>query len=114
MDESDRENLADMLRYARDAVRLLGPASEDEFLADDGKVHAICRFVQIVGEAAGRIPVSHQLQFPDIPWKDVIGMRHRLVHGYREVRYPIVFKTVQNDLPNLIASLERLLAEPDR
>jgi uncharacterized protein with HEPN domain len=114
MDEADRENLADMLRYARDAVRLLGPASEHEFLADTAKLHAICRFVQIVGEAASRIPVSHQLLFPEIPWKDVIGMRHRLVHGYREVRYPVVFKTVQNDLPNLIASLERLLAEPDR
>jgi uncharacterized protein with HEPN domain len=114
MDELDRESLDDMLRYATEAVRLLGPASEHEFLADVARLHAVCRFVQIVGEAAGCIPVSHQLQFPDIPWKDVIGMRHRLVHGYREVRYPVVFKTVQNDLPNLIASLERLLAEPDR
>src|SRR5687768_4423657 len=114
MDESDRENLTDMFRCAKDALRLVGSASEDEFLADEQKVHAVCRVVQIVGEAASRVPASHQALFPGIPWKDVVGMRHRLVHGYREVRNEVIFKTVHDDPPPLIASLETALAGNSR
>ena len=90
------------------------PLTFSEF--EDGRLHqlAILKAVEIIGEAASRISEETKAKHPGIPWSEIIGMRNRLVHGYFAVRLDRVWRTVQEDLPPLIAQLEALVPpEPE-
>lgn len=78
-------------------------------LLQDGLV----RQLTIIGEAAGRVSASVQQAHPEIPWSEIIGMRHRLVHDYFRIDLVTVWETVQHDLPMLKPQIERLIAELD-
>ena len=67
---------------------------------------ALVKEIEIVGEAAARVSEAAREHLPDIPWDELIGMRNRLVHAYFDVNLDIVWQTVQDDLPRLIALLE--------
>ncbi len=105
----DETLLLDMLIAARRASKYAEGVSRGDFEADlllqDGVVHQI----QIVGEAAGRVTEELKDAHPEIPWRRVIGMRHWLVHGYRNLDLDRVWDTAQNWLPPLIAALQPLV-----
>lgn len=65
----------------------------------------------IIGEAARRISSEFQEEHPEIPWPEIIGMRHRLVHGYDKIRWDRVWDTVVNDFPKLRIAIEPLIPE---
>jgi len=99
-----------MLDYSREAVGLLRDHKRADLDSERTLGLAILRCVEIVGEAASRVPVDIQQRYPNIPWPQIIGMRNRLVHGYDIVDYDIVWSTVTQDLPPLIAQLETILS----
>jgi len=101
--------LRHMLAYAREAVELMRNRRRADLDIDRALGLAILRCVEIVGEAAGRIPVTTRRRYPKIPWSQIISMRDRLIHGYDIVDYDIVWSTVAQDLPPLIAELEGIL-----
>ena len=70
---------------------------------------ALVQLIEIVGEAGSRVPEDVRQANPELPWKQAIGMRHRLIHGYEFVDYEVIFDTVQDSLPPLIVQLEKLL-----
>jgi uncharacterized protein with HEPN domain len=67
------------------------------------------RQLEIMGEAARRLSEETRLEIPEIPWRQIISMRNRLIHGYDDVDLVIVWETIQNDLPPLIAQLEKVV-----
>ncbi len=67
---------------------------------------ALVRLLEIVGEAANRVPVDQRAQIPEIPWPEIVGLRNRLIHGYDEVDFDILWQIVGHDLPRLIEILE--------
>ena len=73
---------------------------------------ALVKEIEIVGEAAARVSEATREHLTDIPWDELIGMRNRLVHAYFDVNLDIVWQTVQEDLPKLIALLD-LIEPPD-
>ena len=83
----------------------------DTFAANDEKVYAIMQALEIIGEAAKKVPRSAQARYPDVPWRDVAGMRDKLIHSYFNVNLRRVWRTVREDLPSLQAVLERMLAD---
>lgn len=111
IDEVDLDLIRDMLRYSEVAIRLLGSADASEFSRDERINFAVRHALQIVGEAASRVSRQGRAEFPGIPWKKVVGMRHHLVHAYRQVRAEIVVRTVTEDLPGLVATLQRSLKD---
>ncbi len=113
MDEVDLEFIRDMLRYSEVAVRLLGSAGAAELARDERTYLAVWHALQIVGEAAGRVSKAAQAELRNVPWSRIVGMRHHLVHGYRQVRTEILSRTVREDLPELIATLRRSLKDED-
>ena len=70
---------------------------------------ALTRAVEVIGEAADRIPGEIQADHPEIAWAEIIGMRNRLIHGYDDVDADFLWSVVQDDLPKLIGQLKRLL-----
>ena len=98
-----------MLVADRDAVAFAERLSYAEFTRDRRSQLAILKAVEIVGEAAARLSLETREAHPDIPWREVTGMRNRLVHAYFDIDLQLVWGTVQSDLPELIAQLEPLV-----
>jgi len=73
----------------------------DEFLADDRTQSAVIRKFEIVGEATKKIPLSMREKYPDIPWREMAGMRDRLIHTYFDVDRLLLWRTVVNRVPEL-------------
>jgi uncharacterized protein with HEPN domain len=71
----------------------------------------LTRLVEIIGEAGARVSNAGRARYADIPWRVIIGMRNRLIHGYDVVDLNMLRDTVTDDLPPLIAQLEAALAE---
>jgi uncharacterized protein with HEPN domain len=65
--------------------------------------------IEIIGEAAFQTSESTRAQVPEIPWEDIVGMRHRLVHAYFDINLDVLWKTVQGDMVPLISRLEQVL-----
>jgi len=83
----------------------------EEFAKDTKTVDAVVRNLEIIGEAAKHIPKSVKERSPDIDWKAIAGMRNILAHEYFGVRMGIIWKTIQERLPELGHRIEEILAE---
>ena len=97
----------------RDAIGFARGRKRGDLDADRMFALALVKCIEIVGEAASGVSKEFQLKHSSIPWTEVIGMRHRLVHGYFAVDMDRVWDTVTIDLPPLITELERMLSSPD-
>ena len=103
---SDDKYLADMVQYARDACEIAARVDAEGFQRDRAIQLALAHLVQIIGEAASRTDESTRTLLPSVPWPQIIGMRHRLVHDYGNISYAVIWEVVERDLPPLIAALE--------
>lgn len=77
----------------------------ETFLADDKTIDAVVRNLEIIGEAARRMPAEFVTAHPDIPWQQIAGLRNRIVHEYFGLDLEIVWQIVGRDLPQLRARL---------
>ncbi len=103
--------LRDMLDYARRAATAVGNRTRSDLDTDVVLAGALERFVEVIGEAAGRLTEATRKVSPEIPWHEMISMRNRLVHGYFSVDLDILWTVVTDDLPVLIARLERIVSD---
>lgn len=71
----------------------------------------IIREFQILGEAAGKISNQIQESFPDLPWKQLVGMRNRLIHAYFDVDKEIIWVTIKNNLPDFCKQLKIVISQ---
>lgn len=85
--------------------------TEESFAADERTVDAVIRNFQVIGEAARHVPQDVQTRYQEIPWSLMQGMRHVLVHDYDAVKLEVVWRTIQEKLPPLIAPLQNVLKE---
>jgi uncharacterized protein with HEPN domain len=105
----DEALLLDMLLSARKALRFTRGVDWAKFEADELIQNAVMHVIQIVGEAATKISDQFKTAHPEIPWKAISGMRHRLVHDYTRIDVPTVWRVVQVHLPPMIAQIEPLI-----
>lgn len=109
----DAAYLLDMQLAAADALRFAAGLDQAGFEASDLHQSAILRKLEIIGEAAGQVSGEFRAAHPEIPWSAMIGMRNRLIHGYRMVQLDIVWRVVCHDLPSLIDALGPLIPAED-
>ena len=109
----DEAYLLDILIAARQAIEFVEGLTWEEFVASDLHQSAVVRALEIIGEAASRVSQDMRDAYPELPWPQMIGMRHRLIHEYFRVDLATVWDTVRNDLPPLIDQLEPLIPPED-
>lgn len=80
----------------------------EEFKKNDLVASAVVRKFEIIGEAAKNIPGSLLKKYPQIPWKEMAGMRDRLIHFYFGVKYDLVWNTIQQIIPSIKPALEKM------
>jgi len=106
----DTVTLRHMLDHIEEAVSLARPRARAELETDRMFFLALLKLVEIVGDAATRVSDGLQAAHPEIPWREVIGTRNRLVHGYDAVDLDILWEIVSTDFPPLASQIRSILA----
>lgn len=102
-------SLRHMLDHAREAVSMVRGKRRADLDTDRKLNLALVRLLEIIGEAAGRISKEDRDRYSNIPWAEIVGLRNRLIHGYDQVDFDILWQIVTTDLPPLIKNLENSL-----
>jgi uncharacterized protein with HEPN domain len=106
-----RVTLRQMLDHAEKAVAVGGGRSRADLDADEIRALAVLRLLEVLGEAANRVPASVQQAHADLPWREMVSLRNFLIHAYDRIDLEVVVQTLNRDLPPLIAWLRAILAE---
>lgn len=113
MVKSEWIRLQHMLEAAQEAVTFVQARTRDDLDHDRVLSLALVKLIETIGEAATSITPAMRERLPQIPWAEIIGMRHRLVHGYYEIDLNIVWEVISHDLPPPINHLNNILADQD-
>ena len=103
--------LRHMLEHAQTAVELSSGKDRSSLDAEPTLKYSLLHLVCILGEAANRVSATGRSKYSQFPWRDLVGMRNMVIHGYDIVDLDILWKTVEIDLPALIQTLQRVLGE---
>lgn len=107
--DRDVPHLVDIVRSARIVQSYLDGITQSAFIRNVQLQDSVIRRLEIIGEAAGRVSSSFRRTHPAIPWSRMIGMRNRVIHVYDAVDLDIVWLTVHQRIPELLALLEPLV-----
>ena len=108
MPKDDSIYVGHMLDMARKALSLIQGKDRAYYDRDETLRLALAYLLQIIGEAARRVSPEYAATHPRIPWKAIIGMRHKVVHDYMDVDEDVVWNTVTQDLAPLVTTLEAI------
>ncbi len=103
--------LADILENMDDAVTFIEAISFDTFVNDKKTINAVVRSLEIIGEASKHVPEEIRLKKPDVPWKNMAGLRDRCIHGYIGIDYEMIWNVIKIDIPRIRLSIQSLLIE---
>jgi len=108
-DQRDAAYLWDMLDAARTVEQLSSGQDFTQYSNDRRTQLAVERSLEIIGEAAGRVSTLFRNAHPEIPWRQIIGQRNVLIHEYGEIKQERIWKTVRENIPQLIELLKQFV-----
>ncbi|MGK7894683.1 MAG: DUF86 domain-containing protein [Xenococcus sp. (in: cyanobacteria)] len=104
----DQESLIDIENAIKRALRYTSNVSRSQLETNDEKLSAILYQITIIGEATKRLSESFRQQHPEIPWRQMAGMRDVIIHKYDQLDFDIVWDVVQNKLPVILDKIVEL------
>ncbi len=110
----DKASLLDIVNAAKRVLQFAEGLDKSALATNDEKQSAILYQVIVMGEATKRLSSEFRTQHPEIPWKDIAGMRDILAHQYDRLNINTLWDVIKNDIPELLALLEPLLPDPIR
>ena len=108
---TDREFLSDIQEAIRRIRKYTAEMTYQDFLNDTKTQDAVIRNLEIIGEATKKLSDDLREKYPHLPWKEMAGMRDRLIHHYFGVNLDIVWQIVADELPAVASDLQGLLRE---
>ncbi len=111
MQKPDFVRLQHMLEAAKEALHFVSDRNRADLDTSRMLVLAIIKDIEIIGEAASKVTEGTRADYPEIPWKEVIEMRNRLIHAYFNIDLDRVWETVMGDLPPLTQTLNKIVSD---
>lgn len=111
MRREDRVRVQHMFDACQEALSFAAGRNRSDLENDRLLLYGLVRCIEIVGEAASRVSEETRASAPEIPWRSIVAMRNRLIHGYFDINPDLVWKTVTVELPRLIPLLKTLIQQ---
>lgn len=108
MRDDDAIRIRHMLDAARETIGFANGRTAEELVKDRMLLLSLVKCIEILGEAASKVTDVTRESLPEIPWRDIVSMRNRLIHGYFDIDTTIVWNTVMSELPQLEHVLEKV------
>lgn len=106
----DIEKLEDMVQAGADVMGFCADLSPESFASDKKSQYAVIRGLTVLGEAANQLSPELTEKYPGVPWRRVIGFRHRLVHAYAQLDLTLIWEVATRMVPELVVEIRRILA----
>jgi uncharacterized protein with HEPN domain len=103
--------IQDIVDAMEKSIKFVGDMTYDEFAQDDKTAFAVIRALEVIGEAVKKIPNELKERYPDVPWRDMSGMRDKLIHKYHGVKLDVVWIAVKEEILPLKSLFEKILRE---
>ena len=109
----DEVYLLDILIAARKALKFVEGIDQNAFEDNEIIQNAVMRPREVIGEASARISKEFRKAHSEIPWREMVGLRNRLIHEYFRIDFSAVWDTIHKDLPKLIEIIEPMVPKED-
>lgn len=109
----DKGRLEDIVHYANNVKTILEGVSYEDFVNDIRIYYSVMKNIEIIGEAANMLSKDFIETYTELPWKQIVGMRHVLVHGYAQVSNVDLWETAKNDIEPLCRQVSVYLNDVD-
>ena len=111
MKRNSRLYINDIVRNMTKILQYTDGMDESAFSADEKTADAVIRCIEIIGEAAKNVPDSIRDNYPQIPWKQMAGMRDKVIHDYFGIQLKTVWKVVKEVIPGILQNMEKVRDE---
>lgn len=109
MYNNDRIRIRHMIDAGREAIAFASGRCREDLSTNRMLALSLVKSVEIMGEAASKVTENLRSNYPALPWREMVTMRNRLIHGYFDINLDIVWQTVVTELPPLVEMLEAIL-----
>jgi len=107
-DRDLRDYINDLIEASEDILSFTKGLSYTDFAGDRKTLNAVIRSLEVIGEATKNLPASFRDNYPDIPWKQMAGMRDKLIHEYFGVDIQMVWQAIECHIPNILPLLKEI------
>jgi len=111
--KKDKAYLKHILDAISDIEKFTEGVTKEEFYGNKEKQYAVLRALEIIGEATKNLSEELKAKHRQVPWREITGMRDKLIHEYFGVNLELVWETIKSDLPKLKEKVSRILNEKD-
>ena len=107
-DRDIRDYLQDILEAITDIENFVANITYEEFVRDKKTLNAVVRSIEIIGEASKNLPGPLKTKYAELPWKEIAGMRDKLIHAYFGMDTETIWQTIKNNIPRLKQTIQKI------